>query len=268
MISLDKYIEECGEIATPSNTIGMGDIQLPDNSIGADGLPPSKIPSKKKIKKKDVKESILDGEKFYMDKMDDQIKTIKWLAEHINHDYDTEEAMELINKNIKFNNDGSFDLPECSFLGIKSYTFNIDEELPSYVKFNNLGNKLNIFEITSKRDIFHTTGFPKKFITSAKVYGNCTINAQKVSTLFIETGTINECDLLIINTTANDVWMDKNAAILNAELNTLNRKCINSHTIFHNIPFHIYNLNISKLGLEYILKDRGIISWSSNLIKK
>ena len=215
----------------------------------------------------EVKESIFDDEDI-MDRMDDQIKVIEWLAEHTNHNFKKDEAMRMFNKVIKFNADGSFDLPDSyTTIKEKSYTFTLDSELPSYVKFNNLGNRYNIFDITVSGS-FKTTGFPKDFTTEIKLLGNCTINAMKADCITIAEGTCGNVDLFIMNTTADHVWMDKYAAILNAELNTLNRKCKNSHTIFHNIPFHIYNLNMSILGLEYLLKEHGVISWSSNLIKK
>ena len=268
MISLDKYIEECGELSIPANTIGMGDVQLPDNSIGADGLPPSKIPSKKKIKKKDVKESILDGEELYMDKMDDQIKTIKWLVEHTDHDYiDNDEALRLFNQNIIFNSDGTFDLPASSFLSTKSYTFNIDEELPSYVKFGTLSNRYNIFNINAKGK-FKTTGFPKSFMSKNHIFNNCTIYAPKLDTLIIEEGTCNNIDLFIINTSADDVWMDKFATIFNAELNRLDRKCKNVPTTFHYIPGSIQHLGLSEAVIERLLKESGAVGWGTKLIKK
>ena len=43
MRSLNKYIEECGEMAAPANTMGMGDVQLPDDvNPGVDGVPHKK----------------------------------------------------------------------------------------------------------------------------------------------------------------------------------------------------------------------------------
>lgn len=56
MRSLNKYIEECGEVSTPSNTMGMGDVMLPDGvNLGVDG-----IPQKKNKKKKKISESVFD----------------------------------------------------------------------------------------------------------------------------------------------------------------------------------------------------------------
>lgn len=58
MRSLNKYIEECGEVSTPSNTMGMGDVMLPDGeNLGVDG-----IPQKKNKKKKKISESVFDEE--------------------------------------------------------------------------------------------------------------------------------------------------------------------------------------------------------------
>ena len=97
MRSLNKYIEECGEMATPSNTTGMGDVQLPDGeNLGVDGIP------QKKKKKKKVAESLLDDEDVWMDRMDDQIRVLEWLAEHTQHKYSKEEAMKVFKiKNFK-----------------------------------------------------------------------------------------------------------------------------------------------------------------------
>ena len=262
MISLNKYIEECGELSTPTNTMGMGDVMLPDGeNLGVDG-----IPQKKNKKKKKISESIFDEEDM-MNRMEDEVKTLKWLVEHTEHDYDADEAMRLFNKNITFNSDGTFDLPASSFLSTKSYTFNIDEELPSYVKFGTLSNRYNIFNINAKGK-FKTTGFPKSFMTKDHHFMNCTIYAPKLDTLIIEEGTCNNIDLFIINTSADDVWMDKFATIFNAELNRLDRKCKNVVTSFHNIPGGIMNLGLSEAAIERLLKESGIVGWGTKLIKK
>ena len=262
MISLNKYIEECGELSTPTNTMGMGDVMLPDGeNLGVDG-----IPQKKNKKKKKISESIFDEEDM-MNRMEDEVKTLKWLVEHTEHDYDADEAMRLFNKNITFNSDGTFDLPTSSFLSTKSYTFNIDEELPSYVKFGTLSNRYNIFNINAKGK-FKTTGFPKSFMTKDHHFMNCTIYAPKLETLTIEEGTCNNIDLFIINTSAGDVWMDKFATIFNAELNRLDRKCKNVATTFHSIPGSIQNLGLSEAAIERLLKESGVVGWGTKLIKK
>lgn len=263
MISLNKYIEECGELSTPANTMGMGDVMLPDGeNLGVDG-----IPQKKNKKKKKISESIFDEEDM-MNRMEDEVKTLKWLVEHTDHDYvDNDEALRLFNQNIIFNSDGTFDLPASSFLSTKSYTFNIDEELPSYVKFGTLSNRYNIFNINAKGK-FKTTGFPKSFMTKDHHFMNCTIYAPKLDTLIIEEGTCNNIDLFIINTSADDVWMDKFATIFNAELNRLDRKCKNAPTTFHNIPGGIMNLGLSEAAIERLLKESGVVGWGTKLIKK
>ena len=173
----------------------------------------------------------------------------------------------IFNKNITFNSDGTFDLPPCSFLGVKSYTFNIDKELPSYVKFGTIENRYNIFEITAKGS-FRTTGFPRSFMSKNHIFNNCTIHAPKLETLIIEDGTCNNIDLFIINTSAEDVWMDKFATIFNAELNRLDRKCKNVATTFHNIPGGIMNLGLSEAAIERLLKESGVVGWGTKLIKK
>lgn len=215
----------------------------------------------------EVKESIFDDDDIRMDRMDDQIKVIEWLAEHTTHDFEKGEAMRLFNKNIVFKSDGTFDLPPCSFLNVKSYTFNIDEELPSYVKFGTIENRYNIFEITAKGS-FKTTGFPRSFMSKNHIFNNCTIHAPKLETLIIEDGTCNNIDLFIINTSAEDVWMDKFATIFNAELNRLDRKCKNVATTFHNIPGGIMNLGLSEATIERLLKESGVVGWGTKLIKK
>lgn len=262
MRSLNKYIEECGEMATPSNTIGMGDVQLPDGeNLGVDGIP------QKKKKKKKVAESLLDDEDVWMERMDDQVKVIEWLAEHTQHKYSKEDAMRAFSKHIIFNNDGSFDLPDSqTCLSEKSYNFTIDKELPDYIRFNNLGNRYNIFNITSKGR-FKTVGFPKNFMNKMKLLGDCTIEAMNLETLEIAAGTCDNIDLFIINTKASDVWMDKNVIVLNLELNTSSPKTKKVSTQFHNIPFHAVNVGININSIEYLLKEYGIISWSTNLIK-
>ena len=263
MKDLHIYIEECGEVATPTNTMGMGDVMLPDGeNLGVDG-----IPQKKKTKKKTkISESLFDEEDT-MNRMEDEVNTLKWLAENTDHDLDVSEAFKLFNKNITFNSDGTFDLPPCSFLGVKSYTFNIDKELPSYIKFGTLSNRYNIFNINS-RGSFKTTGFPKNFMTKDHHFMNCTIYAPKLETLTIEEGTCNNIDLFIINTSANDVWLDKQATIFNAELNRLDRKCKNALTTFHNIPGGIMNLGLSDAAMERLLKESGVVGWGTKLIKK
>lgn len=58
MKNLNKYLQECGEVATPANTMGMGDVMLPDGeNLGVDG-----IPQKKNKKKKKISESVFDEE--------------------------------------------------------------------------------------------------------------------------------------------------------------------------------------------------------------
>ena len=74
--------------------------------------------------------------------------------------------------------------------------------------------------------------------------------------------------MFIINTSANDVWMDKQATIFNAELNRLDRKCKNSYTTFHNIPGGIMNLGLSDAAMERLLKSYGAVGWGTRLIKK
>lgn len=264
MQDLIKYIEECGEVTTPANTMGMGDVMLPDGeNLGVDG-----IPQKKKTKKKTkISESLFDEDDF-MNRMDNEIKVLKWLVDHTDHDYtDSDEAMRLFNQNITFNSDGTFDLPSCSFLGTKSYTFNIDSELPDYVKFGTIENRYNIFDISAKGS-FKTTGFPKSFMTKDHHFMNCTIYAPKLETLTIEEGTCNNIDLFIINTSADNVWMDKYATIFNAELNRLDRKCKTAHTTFHNIPGGIMNLGLSEAAIERLLKESGVVGWGTKLIKK
>lgn len=263
MRSLNKYIEECGEVATPANTMGMGGVQLPDGeNLGVDGIP------QKKKKKKKVAESLLDDEDIWMDRIDDQMKVLGWLAQHTQHKYTNEEAIRVFNKHIIFNADGSFDLPDSqTCLGEKSYRFIIDKELPDYVRFNNLGNKYNIFTITAKGE-FSTVGFPKDFTGKMKLFGNCTIDAMNLETLEIAEGTCNNVDLFIINTKASDVWMDKYVTALNLELNTLSPKTKKASTQFHNIPFHAANVGININSIEYLLKQHSVISWSTNLIKR
>lgn len=263
MKDLYTYIDECGEgCSTPANTMGMGNVMLPDGeNLGVDG-----IPKKKRNKKKKISESIFDEEDT-MNRMEDEVNTLKWLAENTEHDLDVSEAFKLFNKNITFNSDGTFDLPPCSFLGVKSYAFNIDKELPSYVKFGTIENRYNIFNITAKGS-FKTTGFPKNFMSKNHYFNNCTINAQKLETLTIEEGTCNNIDLFIINTSADDVWMDKYATIFNAELNRLDRKCKNAHTTFHYIPGSIQNLGLSDAAIERLLKESGVVGWGTKLIKK
>lgn len=263
MRDLYTYIDECGDCATPANTMGMGDVMLPDGeNLGVDGIPQKK----RNKKKKKISESIFDEEDM-MNRMEDEVNVLKWLAENTDHDHDVDEAMRLFNKNITFNSDGTFDLPPCSFLGVKSYTFNIDKDLPSYVKFGTLGNRYNIFNINTKGK-FKTTGFPKNFMTKDYHFMNCTIHAPKLETLIIEEGTCNNIDLFIINTSAEDVWMDKFATIFNAELNRLDRKCKNAPTTFHNIPGSIQNLGLSEAAIERLLKESGIVGWGTKLIKK
>lgn len=265
MKDLHTYIEECGEgCATPANTMGMGDVMLPDGeNLGVDG-----IPQKKKTKKKTkISESLFDEDDF-MNRMDNEIKVLKWLVDHTDHDYtDSDEAMRLFNQNITFNSDGTFNLAPCSFLGTKSYTFNIDSELPDYVKFGTIENRYNIFDISAKGS-FKTTGFPKSFMSKNNHFNNCTIYAPKLETLTIADGTCDNIDLLIINTSANDVWMNKFATIFNAELNRLDRKCKNARTLFHGIPKEIMNLGLSDIAMELLLKDYGAINWGTTLIKK
>jgi hypothetical protein len=215
----------------------------------------------------EVKESIFDDEDIRMNRMDNEIKVLEWLAENTDHNLSKEEAMKLFNANITFNTDGTFDLPACSFLGVKSYTFNIDKELPSYVKFGTLSNRYNIFNINA-RGSFKTTGFPRSFMSKNHMFNNCTIYAPKLETLFIEEGTCNNIDLFIINTSANDVWMDKFATIFNAELNRLDRKCKNALTTFHSIPGSIQNLGLSDAAMERLLKEYGAVGWGTKLIKK
>ena len=267
MKDLHTYIEECGSepiAATPANTVGMGNPMFPvAEEPGTEPLNPIKPKNKKKKK---ISESIFDEEDT-MNRMEDEVNTLKWLAVNTEHDLDTGEAFSLFNKNITFNSDGTFDLPPCSFLGVKSYTFNIDKELPSYIKFGTLSNRYNIFNINS-RGSFKTTGFPKSFMTKDHHFMNCTIYAPKLETLFIEEGTCNNIDLFIINTSANDVWMDKQATIFNAELNRLDRKCKNALTTFHNIPGGIMNLGLSDAAIERLLKENGAIGWGTRLIKK
>ena len=224
-------------------------------------------PSKKNKKKKKISESVFDDDDIRMNRMDDQIKVIKWLAEHTDHDCVDDEAFRLFNQNITFNSDGTFNLPAYSFLNTKSYTFNIDEELPSYVKFGTIENRYNIFEITAKGS-FRTTGFPRSFMSKNHIFNNCTIHAPKLETLIIEEGTCNNIDLFIINTSAEDVWMDKYATIFNAELNRLDRKCKNVATTFHNIPGGIMNLGLSEAAIERLLKESGAVGWGTKLIKK
>lgn len=59
MKDLYTYIDECGEgCATPANTMGMGEVMLPDGeNLGVDG-----IPKKKRNKKKKISESVFDEE--------------------------------------------------------------------------------------------------------------------------------------------------------------------------------------------------------------
>ena len=264
MQDLFKYIEECGDCcATPANTMGMGDVMLPDGeNFGVDGIPQKK----KAKKKKKVSESIFDEDDF-MNRMDDEVKTLKWLAENTEHDFEVDEAMRLFNQNITFNSDGTFDLPSCSFLDEKSYTFNIDSELPKYIKFGTIENRFNIFNINVKGS-FKTTGFPKSFMSKNHYFNNCTIDAQKLDYLTIDEGTCNNIDLLIINTSADTVWMDKFATIFNAELNRLDRKCKHSLTTFKNIPGSIQNLGLSDAAMERLLKEYGAVGWGTKLIKR
>ena len=216
----------------------------------------------------EIKESLLDDEDIWMNRMDDQMKVLGWLAQHTQHKYTNEEAIRVFNKHIIFNADGSFDLPDSqTCLGEKSYNFIIDKELPDFVRFNNLGNKYNIFTITAKGR-FKTVGFPKDFTGKMKLFGNCTIEAMNLETLEIAEGTCNNVDLFVIYTKASDVWMDKYATALNLELNTLSPKTKKVSTQFHNIPFHAANVSMNINSIEYLLKQYGIISWSTNLIKR
>lgn len=262
MKKLTTYLEE---LTTPSNTLGIGNPTPPGEGIvGSEPLIP--IKSSKKKKKK-VAESLLDNEEKLMDLTDHEIRIIQWLSKHCNTNKKEEELFSVFSKYIKFNSDGSFDLPPSHIIGKTRYNFIIEDELPDYIVFNKIASSNVVFLIT-KTGNFKLTGFPKIIQTDNGLLGNVKITANKVDELTIPSGILNTVDVFEIEgEKLSDIWMDKYATILSLNINynlttAKKKKC---RTQVHNIPFACSNILLIPSSIEFLLKDAGILSWSSNL---
>lgn len=116
MISLFNYLQECGDCATPSNTMGMGNPMPAD--IGVEGTEP--LVGAKKKKKKNIKESIFDDEEETLYKAATLSAIRTWVEENIS------------NVKGKYTIEQFNDKYKVSF---KSKIFNgaIEEEIPEYI---------------------------------------------------------------------------------------------------------------------------------------
>lgn len=116
MISLFNYLQECGDCATPSNTMGMGNPMPAD--IGAEGTEP--LVDGKKRKKKKIKESIFDDEEEILYNAAALSSVKDWVEANIDKIKD-KYTIEQSNGKYK--------------ISFKSKLFNvvIDEEIPEHI---------------------------------------------------------------------------------------------------------------------------------------
>lgn len=105
MKSLNQYIEEMDGMATPGNTVGMGNPMLP--TAEEPGTEPLCTAAKcKKEKKKKVKESLLDDENDLINKDPDDIEILKfasWIKEHLDKKRLPNVSIEWIKEHLSIN---------------------------------------------------------------------------------------------------------------------------------------------------------------------
>lgn len=107
MKQLYQYIEEMDGIATPDNTVGVGNPMPPtDSEVGSE---PLCIAAKcKKEKKKKVKESLLDDENDLINKDPNDIEILKfasWIKEHLDKKKLPNKSIEWIKEHLTINDE-------------------------------------------------------------------------------------------------------------------------------------------------------------------
>ena len=240
MKTIIQYIDECG--ATPMTTIGMGNPVPPTEAQpGSEPLPTAKV----KRKKKKVEESLLD------DSLEDNpvFEIYKYLLEHSGVRIKKEKSyQDQLFDAIRVNSDGTFDM-----IGGKQFNFVLDEELPDYIRFNNVDCRLK-FTIKSKQ--FTTKGFPKKSERQIDLHLYCD-NFKWLD------GTMTNVDSMCIR------FLGTDSAILNKKANIeylqLGNSGGRSIPDIYDIPTHTHQLIIDNNIVNRMLKMNNIVSWSTTL---
>lgn len=240
MKTIKQYIDECG--ATPITTIGMGNPAPPaETQPGSEPLPTAKV----KRKKKKVEESLLDNS------LEDNpvFEIYEYLLEHSGVRIKKEKSyQEQLFNAIVVNSDGTFDM-----IGGKQFNFVLDEELPDYIKFNNVDCRLK-FTIKSKN--FITKGFPKK--------------SERQIDLSLHCDNFKWLDGTMTNVDAMCIWfLGTDSAILNKKANIeyLHLSIGGGRSIpdIYDIPTNTHQLIIDNSIVTRMLKMNNIVSWSTSL---
>ena len=238
MKTIKQYIDECGAI--PMTTTGMGNPVPPtETQPGSEPLPTAKI----KRKKKKVEESLLD------DSLEDNpvFEIYKYLLDHSGVRIKKEKSyQDQLFDAIAVNGDGTFDM-----IGGKQFNFVLDEELPDYIRFNNIDCRLK-FTIKSKK--FVTKGFPKKLERQIDLHLYCD------DFKWLD-GTMTDVDAMCIRFYGTD------SAILNKRANIGYLQLSNVVTIpdIYDIPSNTHQLIIDNSIVTRMLKINNVVSWSTIL---
>ena len=242
MRTIKQYIDECGEMATPANTMGIGNPVPPtETQPGSEPLPTAKI----KRKKKKIEESLLD------DSLEDNpvFEIYEYLLEHSGLRIKKEKSyQEQLFNAIVVNSNGTFDM-----IGGKQFNFVLDEELPDYIKFNNVDCRLR-FTIKSKK--FTTKGFPKKSERQIDLYLYCDDFKWLGDTM-------TNVDAMYIRFFGTD------SAILNKKANIeylqLGLGGGRSTPDVYDIPSNTHQLIMDPDIAARMLKMNNMVSWSTTL---
>ena len=240
MKTIKQYIDECG--ATPMTTTGMGNPVPPtETQPGSEPLLTAKI----KRKKKKVEESLLD------DSLEDNpvFEIYKYLLEHSGVRIKKEKSyQDQLFDAIRVNSDGTFDM-----IGGKQFNFVLDEELPDYIRFNNVDCRLK-FTIKSKE--FITKGFPKKSERQIDLHLYCD------DFKWLD-GTMTDVDAMCIRFYGtNSAILNKRANIEYLQLGTNGGRFMPD---IYDIPSNTHQLIIDNNIVNRMLKMNNIVSWSTIL---
>lgn len=270
-------IYEDGTIAaTPGNTMGMGNpMPAGEGTIGSEPLVGKKAKCKKEKCKKEVKEGILDDIETNLQVGDDIIKFANWIAEQHVEIYPKIKSEDVINKLIsgitisgntaildinKIYNTGNFimnfseDRLILTNKGVKALPKNIKT-----LKYINCEYGLRVISIVS--DISNINF--EVYIDEGRTYADINMNFPNkyVKSGTIKLGKVTGDKLEISNSNIDSLMIDTDSTIIELDL----QECGGLSRIYGKMPSTLYKLKLNKYTVDGLLKNQGIISWSTNL---
>lgn len=271
-------IYEDGAIAaTPGNTMGMGNpMPAGEDTLGSEPLVGKKAKCKKEKFKKEVKEGILDDIETNLQVGDDIMKFANWIVnQHVEiyPNINSEDVINILINGItisgntaildikKLYNTGDFvkyfseDRLILTNKGVKALSKNIKT-----IKYINCGEYgLQVSSIASDISNINFEVYADEGRTYADINMNFPNKYVKSGT--IKLGKITGDIVKISNSNIDSLMIDTDSIILELDL----QECGGLSRIYGKMPNTLYKLKLNKYTVDCLLKNQGIVSWSTNL---